>query len=484
MKKLLYITNFEAPYRVPFYNALSKKYDMTLALSETIEEQNSRDKKWFSTHERGYHLIQMKPYNIGKLRICFEVRKLIKEKDIVFFNMYGNATNIYAMFCLRMMKKRFVLSVDGMLPKESESWFTRKLKSFLLTSPEFILSPGHSVDKLMIQYGVAQEKIKRYPFTPLTKTDIKEAQVVSDDDRRILRKKYHIKESTVLYCGDIPAEGLSEKQWDMVLTRAKEMEDTAFVLGDKTFFADRHEYKGESCIYIIPQTSEFQRLECFCMCDGFVNLFDQRINRSELAEFNYCPDIKRIISNCSKERLGIKEEFIVLMVGRPIYVKGLDVLIKATKYMDKRIGVYFVGGDVSDEYLKLKEECGANNIYFHGFKPKEEIKTYFQAADIFVLPTRGDVWGLVVNEALSFGLPVVTTNRCVAGLELIRDGENGYLVNVEDEKELGKCCSKLYNDEKLFNSMVENAYNSILMYNIDEMVKSHIEVFEQVSIEG
>ena len=132
----------------------------------------------------------------------------------------------------------------------------------------------------------------------------------------------------------------------------------------------------------------------------------------------------------------------------------------------------------------MKEECGANNIYFHGFKPKEEIKTYFQAADIFVLPTRGDVWGLVVNEALSFGLPVVTTNRCVAGLELIRDGENGYLVNVEDEKELGKCCSKLYNDEKLFNSMVENAYNSILMYNIDEMVKSHIEVFEQVSIEG
>ena len=51
-------------------------------------------------------------------------------------------------------------------------------------------------------------------------------------------------------------------------------------------------------------------------------------------------------------------------------------------------------------------------------------------------PTREDIWGLVINEALAAGLPVITTNRCGAGLELIKNNENGFLVNVEDIDEL------------------------------------------------
>ena len=68
-------------------------------------------------------------------------------------------------------------------------------------------------------------------------------------------------------------------------------------------------------------------------------------------------------------------------------------------------------------------------IKYCGFKTKEELADYYKAADLLLLPTRKDIWGLVVNEALSFGVPVITTKNCGAGLELIKDGVNGYIID-------------------------------------------------------
>ena len=50
---------------------------------------------------------------------------------------------------------------------------------------------------------------------------------------------------------------------------------------------------------------------------------------------------------------------------------------------------------------------------------------YYQAADMLVFPTREDIWGLVINEAMANGLPTVSTDKCVAALEMIKQGENG-----------------------------------------------------------
>ena len=66
------------------------------------------------------------------------------------------------------------------------------------------------------------------------------------------------------------------------------------------------------------------------------------------------------------------------------------------------------------------------------------------AADAFVLPTREDIWGLVINEAMAYGLPVVTTDRCNAGLELIKNNVNGYVVHVDDKGELAKKLQKCF----------------------------------------
>ncbi|MEN3009352.1 glycosyltransferase, partial [Pseudothermotoga sp.] len=123
-----------------------------------------------------------------------------------------------------------------------------------------------------------------------------------------------------------------------------------------------------------------------------------------------------------RKELGMKEEKIILSVGQFIPRKGFDLLIKASKSIPKNVGVYIVGGKPPQEYLDLAKAFDVEEkVHFVDFKLKQELKKYYMAADLFVLPTREDIWGLVINEAMACGLPLITTNRCIAGLELIKN---------------------------------------------------------------
>lgn len=181
-----------------------------------------------------------------------------------------------------------------------------------------------------------------------------------------------------------------------------------------------------------------------------------------------------------KSKLGIKEEKVIISVGQFIYRKGYDILLKTCENLDKSIGVYIIGGKPINEYLKLKEELNITNVYFVDFKSKEEIKEYYEAADLFVLPTREDIWGLVINEAMAQGLPVITTNKCVAGLELIENIKNGYIVEVENYVELANKINYIINNEKSIEKMASNNLDKIKNYTIENMAKVHIDIFKKI----
>ena len=181
-----------------------------------------------------------------------------------------------------------------------------------------------------------------------------------------------------------------------------------------------------------------------------------------------------------KQELGIKEEKILLTVGRFIYGKGFDVLLNAVKELPKNIGIYFVGGEPTEEYIKLCEDNNLSNAHFLGFKTPNELKSYYQAADFFVLPTRSDVWGLVINEAMAQGLPVVTTDKCVAGLELVKNGKNGYIVPVDNIEALTNAVSELIScSEEEYKSMSEYSLQLIKGYTFENMAKVHMGIFEE-----
>lgn len=176
-----------------------------------------------------------------------------------------------------------------------------------------------------------------------------------------------------------------------------------------------------------------------------------------------------------RDKLGMREEKILLSVGQFIYRKGYDVLFGALTKLDNSVGCYIVGGEPTEEYLQQVSTLGLKNIHFIGFKQKKELSEYYKAADAFVLPTREDIWGLVVNEAMAYGLPVVTTKRCVAGLEMIRTAELGALVPVDDAEALASAIQTVLTDLK--PNTANTVLDAIRPYTIEGMAKRHIDIW-------
>lgn len=170
-----------------------------------------------------------------------------------------------------------------------------------------------------------------------------------------------------------------------------------------------------------------------------------------------------------RKKLGLEGNKIILTVGQFIQRKGFDILINACSQIPPDVSIYFVGGSPTKEYIDLRENLGLRNIHFLGFKSKDEILSYYKAADIFVLPTREDIWGLVINEAMANGLPVITTDKCVAGLELVKDYDNGFIVPVESVDKLSLRINELINNDKLRIKMSENSLNRASKYTIENM---------------
>ena len=190
--------------------------------------------------------------------------------------------------------------------------------------------------------------------------------------------------------------------------------------------------------------------------------------------------IKKTVSKDEKlqlrSQLGINEENVIVAVGQFIHRKGFDVLINACQYFNENVGVYIIGGVPSEEYLKLQETVGFKNIHFLEFMLKPQLNEYFKSADVFVLPTREDIWGLVVNEAMAQGLPVVTTDKCIAGLELVENSKTGFIVHCDNCKELAEKVNLILLDEKTKKSMSEACLNKISKYTFSDMADSHLKI--------
>ena len=137
----------------------------------------------------------------------------------------------------------------------------------------------------------------------------------------------------------------------------------------------------------------------------------------------------------ARRELGIEEENIILYVGRIEPLKGIDILIRAVPLLecanDLRVMVVGgnPGGDTEMERLKtIAEDLGIrDSVTFTGPVPQDRLPTYYSAADIYVLPSHAESFGLAALEAMACGTPVVVSR--VGGLKTFVDSaETGYLV--------------------------------------------------------
>lgn len=181
-----------------------------------------------------------------------------------------------------------------------------------------------------------------------------------------------------------------------------------------------------------------------------------------------------------RNQLGMTERHIVLSIGRFSYKagygKGYDILLDVASKSDRNVGFYIVGDEPTDEFIRAKEERELNNIHFVGFKTKDELSSYYRAADIFVLLSRGEAWGLVVNEAMANALPVIASNKVIAALELVRDGVNGFVVPSEDPDTAKTRIDEILFNLELMESMRQQALKTALDYTIEASSRAHLQV--------
>ncbi len=162
----------------------------------------------------------------------------------------------------------------------------------------------------------------------------------------------------------------------------------------------------------------------------------------------------------SRRRLGLEERNVILSVGRMEPLKGFDILLNSLAMLrgapDTRLVI--VGGDEGRdrEMRRLKSlatELGVLDfVTFAGVVDQAELPIYYSAADIFVLPTYYESFGLVALEAMACGLPVIASR--VGGLRsFIDDGRTGYLIPWQRPEAFADRMADLLADSKLREGM-------------------------------
>jgi glycosyltransferase involved in cell wall biosynthesis len=152
-----------------------------------------------------------------------------------------------------------------------------------------------------------------------------------------------------------------------------------------------------------------------------------------------------------RERLGVEGKSVILFAGRLLEEKGLRVLFEAYGIAQAKRGdlaLLIVGdGRRRKEYEALVARKQLAGVRFLGFRAQAELPEIYAASGVFVLPSLFEPWGVVVNEAMASGLPVVVSNQVGASADLVIEGENGFVVPAGDAPSLAARIVGVLSDE-------------------------------------
>lgn len=188
--------------------------------------------------------------------------------------------------------------------------------------------------------------------------------------------------------------------------------------------------------------------------------------------------------------LNLPNRFI-LNLGRMVPKKNLQILIRAynvlkLNHQNDIIGLFpslvLVGS--GEELIGLQDLCkelGINFrnlddcnfddnidcVYFYGFRQINENPNYFSKADVFVLPSLYEEWGLVVNESLASQTPVIVSNQAGCSYDLVKEGVNGFSFNPKDYADLAQKLILVLNNIAISDTLRISAYESIKKWSCD-----------------
>lgn len=160
--------------------------------------------------------------------------------------------------------------------------------------------------------------------------------------------------------------------------------------------------------------------------------YQQRFPQHPIFNVPYYCDLSEFASTVKRPRNPIT----ILFCGQMIDRKGVDLLLQAFEWLTQTgatVRLLLVGREAElPEMMRSLSPETQQQIDYAGFHDPEHLPQFFEQADLFVLPSRYDGWGVVVNQAVGAGLPIVCSDAVGAAVDLVEPGINGAIVPAGD----------------------------------------------------
>lgn len=363
MKKILFVFNHPAPYKVRFLNELAKFYDLTVIFERNGNKD--RSKSFYFENKYAFKQVHIKGVKLGNENfISNGVKSHLKHNkyDLVIMNGYSTLCEMKALNFIKKHHIKYAFYINGGIINKDESSLKRKIKTHFIKGADFYFSPDEESNKYLVYYGADKNKIFNYAYSTIYEKEIV-SKALSKDEKIRERKNLHI---------------------------------------------------------------------------PFENVF---VSSGQLIE-------------------------------RKNYLK----LISVWKDLPNNYGLYIFGdGKQRARIQKYIKDNNVQNVMLEGFKNKEEMFKFFRISDAFVFPSKEDIYGHVINEAFSQGLPVISTTNVNSAKKLIKSKVNGEFINSVCKKELTDAINVA-----LKNDLSKEAIKTAKENTIEKMLKDHIEALEGV----
>lgn len=230
--------------------------------------------------------------------------------------------------------------------------------------------------------------------------------------------------------------------------------------------------KADEVIVVGEELRDKVRTE-FGIPNHKITLLNMGVNR-----MIFSPISKKV----AKKELGLPiDEKIILYVGNLIYQKGIAELVTAFQeiQVSDRISLHLIGAKKEPEFLAdLQKEIRdqqMEKVIFHQAKDQKEIARWLSAADVFVLPSHIEGFGLTALEAMACHTPVIGSK--VGGLAYLLDGKAGMAVKPKSPNDLKIALMKVLKDQKLREELVNNGMKKVQKYDQQRLIKSLISIY-------
>lgn len=165
-----------------------------------------------------------------------------------------------------------------------------------------------------------------------------------------------------------------------------------------------------------------------------------------------------------------------LYCGQLIERKGVDLLLDAfTRLIDEGMNARLIlvgDGPLKERLNQLGSSAVRQRIEYKGFLSVSELPKAFSEADVFVLPSRHDGWGVVVNQAIAAAMPVIATENVGSVHDLVIDGQNGHSIDAGSVDALYAAMKKMVAERSLIDAF--GMHSQTLMSVVDvEMAPTH-----------